>query len=145
MLKNIIIQELCRYRLFCSFDSDFEEFSAKFKQRLIQRGYSPYFLQPLFALTPNRNDLLEKNRLIVQRHYKLSSNKNTNDANLKPIITLNVPKCFSTVNLNKQFFNIPHHITNLSRYIKVFSANNIVIGKSLGPSIARILGRDKIS
>jgi hypothetical protein len=147
MLKNIITQELCRYRLFCSLQSDFEEFSAKFKQRLLQRGYSPLFLQPLFAFTPNRSHLIEQNKVIIQRQYKLkssSSNKITNDANnKKPIITLNIPKCFSTVNLNKSFFTIPHHITNHSRYVKVFSCNNIVIGKSLGPSVARILGREE--
>jgi hypothetical protein len=146
MLKNIITQELCRYRLFCSLYSDFEEFSAKFKQRLLQRGYSPLFLQPLFAVTPNRSHLIKQNKMIIQRQYRLnsSSNKNPNDAkNKKPIITLDIPKCFSTVNLNKNFFTIPCHITNHSRYIKVFSCNNIVIGKSLGPSVARILGREE--
>lgn len=60
MFSAFIIAELKRYRLLCSRDSDFIHIKQLFKERLLQRGYSSSFLQPLFLIPLDRQSLLQK-------------------------------------------------------------------------------------
>lgn len=47
-LSGFIKGELLRYSRICTLASDFLTIKAQFRQRLISRGYSPKFLQPIF-------------------------------------------------------------------------------------------------
>ena len=54
-----IISEINRYRLICSNDEDFEVVKKDFHSRLIARGYTEDFLNPLFLKGKSRNELLQ--------------------------------------------------------------------------------------
>jgi hypothetical protein len=131
MLSNIITQELKRYCLYCSSNTDFLELAQKFKARLKNRGYTDKFLAPLFANFQSRQVLLSN---------LLNNNKSKDCNNLKrgPIITIDaLPKFQNSLSL-KTLFEIPLEITSHPRYVKSFGKNNIIIGKKLGISIGRI-------
>jgi hypothetical protein len=60
-----------------------------------------------FSISSSKDNLLELFLLDAFSSIGVNGTKGIfpigNDANLKPIITLNIPKCFSTVNLNYIF------------------------------------------
>jgi hypothetical protein len=53
-----ISSELSRYRLRCTSDADYKDVAAAFHQRLLDRGYTNEFLNPLFSQQPDRQQLL---------------------------------------------------------------------------------------
>jgi hypothetical protein len=55
-----ISAELVRYRLYCTDDEDFSNMKQLFFERLIARGYTKEFLEPLFNKNLNREHLLSE-------------------------------------------------------------------------------------
>jgi hypothetical protein len=136
LLSNIIIQELKRYCLYCSLNTDYLEVAKKFRTRLLNRGYTEDFLSPLFENIPSRQTLLSN----LQKKKTNSKNNKNNIIDLKkgPIITLDMLPNFRQPLSLTSLFKIPSVITEHQRYIKSFGKNNIIIGKKLGTSIGRI-------
>lgn len=60
VFSAFITAEVKRYRILCSQDEDFRKATDLFFQRLVDRGYHPATLQPLFETEPDRLDLLRK-------------------------------------------------------------------------------------
>jgi hypothetical protein len=139
LLSNIIIQELKRYCLYCSSNTDFLVLAQKFKTRLLNRGYTEEFLSPLFMNIPSRQILLSN--LLTKKANNNKSNKDNDNINSKrgPIITVDMLPNFQKPLSLKSLFEIPLEITSHPRYVKSFGKNNIIIGKKLGTSIGRML------
>jgi hypothetical protein len=136
LLSNIIIQELKRYCLYCSLNTDYLEVAKRFRTRLLNRGYTEDFLSPLFENIPSRQTLLSN----LQKKKTNSKNNKNNiiDSKKGPIITLDMLPNFRQPLSLTSLFKIPSIITEHPRYIKSFGKNNIIIGKKLGNSIGRI-------
>lgn len=58
VFSNFIRSELRRYRLLCTLDTDFQNISAEFYLRLLNRGYKATFIRKHFYGTPSRRYLL---------------------------------------------------------------------------------------
>lgn len=63
--------EINRYRLISTNDIDFEEVKEEFRNRLLSRGYTRTFLEPLFLTGKTRNELL----LIAREKKKKKQSK----------------------------------------------------------------------
>jgi hypothetical protein len=134
LLSNIITQELKRYCLYCTNNTDFMELAKKFEIRLLDRGYTKEFLRPFFENKPTRENLLST--LLANK-----SKNNSIDDNIitrGPIVTVDMLPKFQKPLPLKSIFEIPPEITSQPRYIKSFGKNNIIIGKKLGNSIGRM-------
>ena len=57
--KNFVIQELKRYKLFCTHEHDYQIIQNLFIQRLIQRNYNINFLNQCIIVIPDRFILLQ--------------------------------------------------------------------------------------
>jgi len=57
---NVIKSELKRYRLYCTFNADFQLAKNNFNERLRLRGYSLSYLAPLFLQYIDRQILINK-------------------------------------------------------------------------------------
>jgi hypothetical protein len=59
VFRNLVVTELCRYRLRYSEDADYDLMSKSFYDRLVARGYNPPYLDLLYEDPPCRATLLE--------------------------------------------------------------------------------------
>jgi len=137
VLRNVIVQELKRYRLYCTKDTDFFEMKSLFHTRLKLRGYSDDYLLPLFAKVLNRQELYQAS--LSRSKNKITTNNNNNINKTSPIISILLPQLIHPVNL-RSFFALPPEITDLAEYKRVFGENkNIIVGRRNYPSIGRLL------
>jgi hypothetical protein len=128
IITNMINQEIKRYRLHCTEDIDFFTVKSLFKCRLIDRGYTLDYLDPLFNITYCRETLL------TNSYIKKKKNISTD----KPIIPILLPVLINPINI-KKLFSLPDVIVNTFDYNKVYKNNNIMIGRCCYPSIGRTL------
>ena len=128
MIKNMIRQEIKRYRLYCSDNLDFFKVKNEFKKRLLVRGYTDSYLTPIFIEQFDRNKLFK------------DSYKNNKNNNIKrgPIITISTPQ-FKQKKDIKSLFSLPKELVECWEYNKCFGNNNVIIGKRNYPSIGRNL------
>jgi len=69
VFNAFILNELKRYRLMCSEDSDYKTQVSRFYERLLQRGYSAESIHNARVSVPTRSDLLA---VLLARREKLS-------------------------------------------------------------------------
>ena len=124
MLYNIIIiQEIKRYRLYCSNDIDFFKIlNLYYKQRLYDRGYKPSIIDKYFEKDriPTRESLI--NNLIQPTRSAKSENAKT------PIVVVQLPALGQPINL-KDTFAIPPELYNHTRFKLAYNNINLIIGK----------------
>lgn len=60
IFANWVYNELCRYRLYCSIDDDFNKIRIQFLTRLIDRGYTYKFFILVAMRIPTRETLMNK-------------------------------------------------------------------------------------
>jgi len=137
MLRNIIVQEINRYRLNCEEDEQFVEICNLFKQRLSQRGYSQRYIDPLIAAAPTREELIAKLfQPAATQHQKHISKQIS-----KPVLSICIP---SQVRGLKSIFSIPLKIRNDPIYKKAFGDSDIVIGRKNEKSIGAFLTHKRL-
>jgi hypothetical protein len=130
-LKNIIVQELKRYRLFCSDDGDFIEVVMKFFDRLQARGYPKDFLLPLFRNLPARSHLLE------QLQHSTATKRSSSQEDKSPlVITLQIPSLCKPFPWHEALL-IPEDLKNHERFQRAYGADREV---TLGRRFFRHLG-----
>jgi hypothetical protein len=123
MLKNIISQEIKRYRLNCSDDQDFKKACQSFRTRLQRRGYKIEFLAELFHNLPQRSQLLED----LNKQFAKKRSKTMDQSRRGPIITVclpNKPQCSL-----KSILSIPQQLRSHPLYLKAYGDNDIILGK----------------
>ena len=122
MLTNMIVQEIKRYRLYCSKDLDFNNAVSNFRVRLAARGYPDAFLAPLFASLPNRDHLLHSLRRNERREGS------TKKREQGPIIVLQLPKLNNPASL-KDLLAVSQGLKSHPRYYMAYKDKELVIGK----------------
>jgi hypothetical protein len=128
LLRNIIRQEIIRYKLFCSEESDFLQVKNAFFRRLQKRGYTDQFLDTIFnSDIPSRSMLLEKLDLKKSNEHKPS----------KPIITLQLPNIIDGPNL-KSILKLPTELTEHPKFAQIYT-NKLTLGYRYNGSIKDIL------
>ena len=133
VFKNFITQELKRYRLSCTNDSDFKSLVVLFKQRLARRGYPPDLVDAILPTLPTRAQLFEAvvSSMAPARHPKACSKP-------PPVITLSLPKLHPDPHW-RQIFKLPVDITGFAEYRAAYGNSNIVIGHKNPPNIASFI------
>jgi len=131
--KNIIWNEIRRYRLNCESDVDFNAACAQYKSRLSLRGYSLFYLNPIFSYRPKREDLLrELGSQLAQKREPSAPAKLHG-----PIITVslpNKPQCSLQAALK-----MPRELREHGLYKIAYGDNDIIIGKRNSRSIGAYL------
>ena len=128
-LRNIISNEIRRYRMMCVHDLDYFNIVGQFFQRLQARGFSDSFLLPLFhpkVFQLVQNDLLNPSKNV----------ESPTSTKAKPIITLKI----STNTLQsrlKSLLSFPSIITDHPEYKSVFGNNNTVLGRKHGKNVVK--------
>jgi len=139
MLHNIIIQEIKRYRLHCEEDEQFVAVCDSFKERLLQRGYSQRYIDPIIAAAPLREELVQQLFLSSDKQYQQQQIYSKSVS--KPILTLCIP---SRVRGLKPIFSIPANIRDNPFYKNVYGDNDIVIGRKNEKSIGAFLTHKRL-
>ena len=137
VLKNTIINELKRYRLYCSLEEDFISIARLFHKRLVQRGYKTTWLRICFRNIPSRKLLLDK---LVASHAAPTIKKVA-----KPVMIILRHKLNKGTNLRTNSFSLPLALRNHPMYIKVFGNSDIVIGSKYSKCMGRYFLHNKFN
>jgi hypothetical protein len=113
VFPSFISAELRRCRLLCSDDAEFETATTLFYSRLVNRGYTPEFLRPLFTNLPNRISLLHS---VSSRHMAASHTSATTvsaHSHTPAPLVFSVPFTHRTLSLHlSRILRIPQHLRN---------------------------------
>jgi hypothetical protein len=131
IMVNVIKQELKRYCLYCSRREDEISFKIKFYDRLLQRGYSKTYLDPLFSPTIDRNSLFTQ----MENTVKGKKGK-LNDKKLYIVVLL--PKLDLPLNL-RDFLSLPIELKTNDDFKEVYGDTSIVVGRRTFKNIGRQL------
>jgi hypothetical protein len=136
IIKNFIVNELLRYKLYNSSIEDFLHCKELFFQRLQARGYNVHYLQRIFTVPiPLRQDILHRKRIELSR----KKNPVMNDKHKhSPVAILHLPKLKHHTNKQiQQLFSLPYSILQHDYFKQAFPHHC----RSL-PLIARKLGKN---
>lgn len=136
LFKNIILQELKRYSLASSMDSDFTAIAQAFRHRLLARGYDPSSIDTAMREVPSRLTLFQ-NLL-----SSLDKDKPTEYIPKPPLVTLCVPRLDPPIPWGR-LFKIPDAISSHDAFSNNYSSNATVIGSRNPPTIGSFLLRSK--
>jgi hypothetical protein len=90
-LKNWILEEIKRYRLYCTRNFDFYTIIILFRKRLVDRGYTNDFLNPIFTNLPHRSTLIKKR---IHNHPS-----NRTNSTKGPILVTSLPTFYPPLTL----------------------------------------------
>jgi len=112
IMINVMKQELRRYCLYCTNQSDELEIKIKFYDRLRLWGHQKTNLDPLFEST------LERNLLVIELQNSVIGKKGYINIQYLYIIVL-LPKLDQPLSL-RDFFRLPHEVTSHPYFIQVW-------------------------
>lgn len=139
IFKNFVIQELKRYRLACTSDTDYKKICFLFSQRLTARGYPPDIFSNALQQVPSRIILMELLYLQIFPLFDTNRNKKRN-----PILILDVPRLLPKISW-QELIKIPPEVYNTRHYQGAYNSSQITIGrrnsKTIGQSLIRSLYR----
>jgi hypothetical protein len=137
VFRNLVLQELKRYRLLCTNDDDFLHVSSLFSQRLTARGYPPHIYSYALTMLPSRMSLLED----LKKSFDPLSVKSPR--NNKLVCTLPFPHLHPNPAW-KQIFDTDPILTGIPRFRKIFSSDpTITLGHKSFPKTSYYLTRSK--
>jgi hypothetical protein len=127
IFPNFIFNEMKRYRLACTLNSDFYQVIRAFKDRLSRRGYPRSVVDQHWRRLPSREALLQA--LLKPPGPEPPRKK------CSPIITVQLPTLANKLPL-RTIFSIPHDLMNCPEYKRIFGTNNVIIGHKNNSSLA---------
>ena len=136
LFKNFVLQELKRYSLACTDDSDLTTIKASFNARLHARGYDPQILKDAITSLPTRNILLQGLK------HSLNKSTPTKYVPTPPLVTLCVPRLIPKISW-RTVFSIPPTLSSHPAFLNNYSSPNTVIGSKNPPTIGSYLIRSK--
>ena len=134
LFKNIVLQELKRYSLASSLDTDFTSITQSFKQRLLARGYDASMIDSATAEVPPRHILFQN--LLTS----LDKGRPTEYIPKPPLVTLCVPRLDPPIPWGR-LFKIPEAISSHPAFSNNYSSDSTVIGSRNPPTIGSFLLR----
>jgi hypothetical protein len=126
MFRNIVLQELKRYRLACTDPLDFDNLIKLFATRLSKRGYTDEYIPAALAILPTRTVLL-------QNLFKASHKDHT-----RAVICIDLPPLRPNPNW-RELFRIPDNLANLNVFHICYHDSDVIIAKRNPPNIAKYL------
>jgi hypothetical protein len=136
IFRNFVLNELKRYKLYCTLESDYLDLIILFNIRLYNRGYPVEILEKAILLVPPRNELLEA--------LDHPSQKTKTKTCTLPIIV--IPYACLKPNVNfKELLALPDSLTQTTVYKKVYPNSTIIIGTKNAPNIGQYITRSKFS
>ena len=136
LFTNFVLQELKRYSLACTDDTDLTAIIASFNARLIARGYDPKILQDAITSLPPRNILLQGLRQSLHKPIP------TRYVPTPPLVTLCVPRLLPKISW-RTLFSIPPTLSSHPAFLNNYSSPLTVIGAKNPPTIGSYLIRSK--
>ena len=136
VFRNLVLQELKRYRLLCTDNDDFLHVSSLFAQRLTARGYPSHIYSHALTMLPSRMSLLED----LKKSFDPLSVPSTR--NNKLVCTLPFPFLHPNPAW-KQIFDTDPILTGIPRFRKIFSDPSITLGHKSFPKASYYLTRSK--
>lgn len=131
VFKNFIRAEICRYRLYCSDDIDYNRCVQLFHQRLISRGYNYHQIAEASFNLPCLQEMQER------------ASKKTIRPTIGPIFCL-PPFMKRMIQLQPDLLHMHDQLTSTRHYITAYkSANKVLTTYSNDPSIGRMITRSK--
>ena len=137
IFSNFILQELKRYSLFCSKESDFHTIVLLFTQRLIARGYSQDQVDSQLLKLPSRSLLLSALKQQLQPTIRPKVYKKKT-----PIVSICAPRLDPPIRW-QHFFTIPPSLSYLPIFSAIFKDNSVIIGTRNPPTIGSKVIRSK--
>ena len=134
LFKNIVLQELKRYSLASSLETDFTSISHSFKQRLLARGYDASMFDSAAAEVPPRHTLFHD--LLTS----LDKGRPTEYTPKPPLVTLCVPRLDPPIPWGR-LFKIPEAISSHPSFTSNYSSDATVIGSRNPSTIGSFLLR----
>ena len=139
IFKNFVFQELQRYRLACTNDTDYHKICFSFLQRLTARGYPGDIFSTALSKVPSRAALME---ILYLQFNPLFPNNNNKKG--KPIMILDIPRLLPKVSW-QSIFEIPPNVFNTRHFQGAYSSSKIILGKknhrTIGQHLIRSLYR----
>jgi hypothetical protein len=123
IMKNVVKQEINRYCIYCSNHWEFLDNVRQLYQRLLVRGYTCDFLDPLFCELPCRDILLsrlEKPKKVV----KIQS----------LVATVNLPELSKSVSM-KAIFELTSELREFPLFKDVFDCREVILGRKYNSSL----------
>ena len=135
IFKNFVYQELQRYRLACTNDTDYNKICSSFLQRLTARGYPEEIFSTALKKVPSRAALMENLYLQFNPLFPINKNKKG-----KPILILDIPRLLPKVSW-QSIFEIPPNVFNTRQFQGAYSSSKITLGKKNSRTIGQHLIR----
>lgn len=136
IFKAFVLQEICRIRISCTSDTDFDKLNNLFANRLKARGYPSNIHNIAMTKLPSRSILLHK------IHDRMHTIPDTTDSFTDIIATFQFPRRTEKIPW-KQILQIPISLSSHPKFIKAFPNPRLIIGTknppSLGSNIIRSL------
>lgn len=136
IFSSFVLQEICRIRISCTTDKDFQHLNALFASRLHARGYSRNIHSNAMTKLPDRSVLLQK--LIDRRDMGPDNTDSQSDI----ISTFQSYRRTKTIPW-KTILTIPEYLSQHPKFKKAFPLPRLIVGTrnppSLGSSILRSL------
>ena len=136
VFTNFVLQELKRYRLYCSDITDFETISSQFAQKLIARGYPSYVFAVALAKLPSRTFLLHCLRKSFEHQPKHVDNP-------KLIAILNLP-ILNPQPCWKNILSPKPNLTSIQKFNKIFNNAHITISFKSSKNASQYLTHSKL-
>jgi hypothetical protein len=138
IFHNWVLNELIRYRLSCTLDSDFNALLILFRERLYKRGYPHKILDLALTKLPTRPTLLLKLAHRIDPPLP-DPNQPHPSRKFKPcVVTFPLTNLLPTIDF-KSICAIPECIYNSAAYRYVYGTKNIVIGTKNSPKILNLV------
>ena len=132
VFTNFITQELCRFKLNCTYTHDYELCMNLFTERLVARGYD------IDVITTCINDIPSRTELLTKLQHSLTHSDPPRKQQI--IVTLIQPKTQRTINWT-HIFKIPQYLKEHPYYQDAFKNIDITIGNKNTPSIGSYIIR----
>jgi hypothetical protein len=128
VFNSFVLQEICRIRLSCTSDQDFQHMNSLFAKRLLARGYSNTIHSQAMTKLPTRAQLLQK--LIDKKNAE----PNTHDPPTKIIATFQAPLRTKKIPW-KTILTIPPYLANHPKFKTAFPRPKLIIGTKNPPTL----------
>jgi hypothetical protein len=138
--KAWITDYIIRIRILCSHDEDYQQYKQLFYIRLIERGYTPKFLNKIFEKQHNRLQII--NKIITK--YQLKKETRYKTKSIKPF--MRIPYDIRTKMLKnkiKQCLKPDNNIKQDIHYKHMFPTDNIQINLITNKSLSQYLTQSK--
>jgi hypothetical protein len=140
IFKNFIHNEVRRYRLLCTKDSDFNEMLDLFTKRLQARGYTPAMIDKGFGLIPTRESII---RDLRKKESKRATDESQTKEKKQLILHVRLPILSRKLKL-ANYFQLPESITDEDEFKAVFKSNRVMLNKLPLDNLSKHLVRSRL-